>query len=199
MGQKQSNQKYNYNLDQALNDPENLRDSYAVLEIMARGNEFEELKKLKKKLKNDKIARDRLHMLQNTDVFKECKTLSAGDCHNTYGCLPYVNNKNGQAKCRNISEENFGKYQRLLQCMEHDSDENACKKKSRKCRYSRKHKKCVRKSRKRRSRRRKSPRRSKRRRPRRCSGKRKSQCKRSKRCAYRRSRKSGKRRCVKKY
>ena len=199
MGQGQSNNNYNYNLDQDLNDPENVKDSYEVLKIMARGNEVEELKKLKKKLKNDKIARDRLHMLQNSDVFKECKTLSAGDCHNTYGCLPYVNNKNGQAKCRNISKENFEKYQRLLQCMEHDGDENACKKKSRKCRYSRKHKKCVRKSRKRRSRRRKSPRRSKRRRPRRCSGKRKSQCKRSKRCTYRRSRKSGKRRCVKKY
>jgi len=198
MGQGQSNDNYNYNLNQALNDPQNRADSYTVLEIMARNKEFKELQELKKNLKNDKIARDRLHMLANNDVFKQCKTLSAGDCHNTYGCLPYMNDKN-QAKCRNISKENFEKYQRLLQCMEHDGDENACKKKSRKCRYSRKHKKCVRKSRKRRSRRRKSPKRSKRRRPRRCSGKRKSPCKRSKRCTYRRSRKTGRKRCVKKY
>ena len=106
MGQKQSNQKYNYNLDEALNDPQNLQDSYAVLETMARDKELKELKKLKNKLKNDKIARDRLHMLRNSDVFKECKTLSAADCHNTYGCLPYVNEQN-QAKCRNISKENF--------------------------------------------------------------------------------------------
>ena len=68
MGQGQSNDNYNYKLDQDLNDPENVKDSYEVLKIMARGNEFEELKKLKKKLKNDKIARDRLHMLQNSDV-----------------------------------------------------------------------------------------------------------------------------------